>query len=370
MRIPGRFPSSRGVSGAGKGGFFVQKKPLGIGAFPLQQLENRYIACNVIQNCLAIERRLRASLCWHEKHSERGSNMFNSGFLVRAGQTPVLQPSDRNSSLGTPLLVLVLVASILSGCSSKQEKALDQAKKLAATTGQAQQVVSVDKKGTTTTTVVEPPAKGQTSEAITTTVTPPATGAPVPAVSEPVVSAVPQPPPIPVNQTIQAGTTLTIRIDQRISVKGSRAGDTFTGEIVDPVLAGDNSVLVPKLTPVGGVVDVSHRRGHFKGRSLLELRLTSLTFNGTRYPLATRDLSRTKKGKGRRSAALIGGGSGRGMLVGGIATGGVGLVVGGLVGGGAGTAAAGLTGNRDIDIPAESIVHFKLAEDLVVQPAQ
>jgi hypothetical protein len=55
--------------------------------------------------------------------------------------------------------------------------------------------------------------------------------------------------------------------------------------------------------------------------------------------------------------------------VGGVATGGVGLVVGGLVGGGAGTAAAGLTGNRDLDIPAESIVHFKLAEDLVVQAA-
>jgi hypothetical protein len=282
--------------------------------------------------------------------------MFNSGFLTRA--------------MRTPLLVLVLVASILSGCASKQEKALDQAKKQAATTGQAQQVVSVDKNGTTTTTVVQPPAKGQTSESITTQVTPPTPGAPVPTVSGPIVSAVPLPPPVPVNMTIPEGTTLTIRMDQRISVKRSRAGDTFTGEIVDPVLNTDNSVLIPKLTPVGGVVDVSHRRGHFKGRSLLELRLTSLTMNGTRYPLATRDLSRTKKGKGKRSAALIGGGSGLGMLVGGIATGGVGLVVGGLVGGGAGTAVAGLTGNRDIDIPAESIVRFKLAEDLVVLPAQ
>jgi hypothetical protein len=55
------------------------------------------------------------------------------------------------------------------------------------------------------------------------------------------------------------------------------------------------------------------------------------------------------------------------MVVGGVATGGVGLVVGGLVGGGAGTAAAGATGNRDLDIPAESIVHFTLAEDLVLQ---
>jgi len=277
--------------------------------------------------------------------------MFNSGSgsLVRTGRMP--------------LLVLVLVAAILSGCSSKQEQALDQAKKQAAATGQAQQVVSVDKDGTTTTTVVQPPAAGQTSQAITTTVTPPAAGAPVPAPSGPTVSAVPQ----PVSVSIPAGTTLTIRIDQHISVKTSHPGDTFTGEVVDPVLAGDNSVLVPKGALVGGVVDISHRRGHFKGRSLLELRLTSLTLNGTQYPLTTRDLARSKKGKGRRSTALIAGGAGMGMLVGGVASGGVGLVVGGLVGGGAGTAAAGLTGNRDIDIPAEAIVRFKLADDLVVQ---
>jgi hypothetical protein len=28
---------------------------------------------------------------------------------------------------------------------------------------------------------------------------------------------------------------------------------------------------------------------------------------------------------------------------------------------------AGLTGNRDLDIPAETVVHFTLADDLVVQ---
>jgi hypothetical protein len=173
--------------------------------------------------------------------------------------------------------------------------------------------------------------------------------------------------PVPVNVSIPAGTPLTIRIDQRISVKASRSGDTFTGEIVDPVLGSDNGVLLPKGTLVAGVVDVSHRRGHFKGRSLLELRLTSLTLNGTQYPLETRDLMRGKKGKGRRSAAMIGGGTGLGMLVGGLASGGTGLLIGGLAGGGAGTAVAGLTGNRDIDIPAESIVHFRLAGDLVVQ---
>ena len=276
--------------------------------------------------------------------------MFNSSSMFRTGRMAVL---------------LLVVAGILSGCTSRQEKALEQAKVQAAKTGQPQQVVSVDKNGITTTTVVQPPPAGQTSETITTTQTPPAPGAPAPAPSEPTVSAVPQ----PVTVTIPAGTTLAIRIDQRISVKTSRAGDEFTGELVEPVLAGDNSVLLPKGVLVGGVVDVSHRRGHFKGRSLLELRLTSLTMNGTQYPLTTQDLADSKRGKGRRSAGFISGGTGLGMLVGGVATGGVGLVVGGLVGGAGGTALAGLTGNRDIDIPAESIVHFKLADDLVAQQA-
>jgi len=278
--------------------------------------------------------------------------MFESSFSVGTGR----------------ILALVLVAGIVSGCASKQEQALNQAKTQAAKTGQAQQVVSVDKNWNTTTTVVQPPAQGQTNEAITTTATPPAAGAPVPAASGPTVSVAAPPPPVDVS--IQAGTPLTIRIDQRISVKSSRAGDTFTGEIVEPVLANDNSALVPKGALVGGVVDVSHRRGHFKGRSLLELRLTSVTLNGQQYQVTTRDLAESKRGKGRRSSALVTGGTAVGMVVGGVATGGVGLVVGGMVGGGVGTAVAGLTGNRDLDIPAESIVRFTLADDLVIQLAQ
>lgn len=270
-------------------------------------------------------------------------------------------------SLAAALFLPALLAFALAGCESSQQKALDQAKQQAARTGQPQQVVSVDKHGNTITTVVQPPAPGQTNEAIYTSTTPPPAGAPAPAPSAPKVTPLPPPPPAPVNVTIPAGTSLAIRIDQRISVKTSHAGDTFTGEVVDPVTGSDGSQLVPKETPVSGVVVFSHRRGHFRGRSLLELRLTSMTLNGKEYQLATHRLTETKKGKGRRSAAMIGGGAGLGMLVGGIATGGVGLVVGGLAGGGAGTAAAGFTGNRDLDIPAESVVHFTLADDLVVQ---
>lgn len=292
---------------------------------------------------------------------------------------------------GTGAIALAVV--FLAGCRSKEDAAIEAAKKQAAATGQAQQVVSVDKKGNTTTVTVQPPAPGQTAQTVTTTVTP-ANGAANASASAPAVApgqpaiagangdaatpvaatatpaAVPGGAPViqPADVNIPAGTNLTIRINQHISVKMSRAGDHFDGEVVDPVVGDNNRVVVPKGTPVGGIIEAAHRRGRFRGASILELRLTSMTLNGNSYRLDTRDLTRTKKGKGKRSAAFIGGGSGLGMLVGGVASGGVGLLVGGLAGAGAGTALGGLTGNRDIEIPAESIVRFKLADDLVVQP--
>jgi hypothetical protein len=70
----------------------------------------------------------------------------------------------RNFKLWMGLLTVVLAAGMLTGCESKEQKALDQAKQQAAKTGQPQQVISVDKSGTTTTTVVQPPASGQTNQ--------------------------------------------------------------------------------------------------------------------------------------------------------------------------------------------------------------
>jgi hypothetical protein len=278
---------------------------------------------------------------------------------------------------------MVLGVAMMAGCASQQDKAIDAAKKQAAATGQAQQVITVDKAGNTTTTTVQPPAPGQTAEAISTTTAPapPLTpGGPLPTAPgtyyqpagtvQGAAGGTQQASPPPVQPTeinIPAGTELAIRINQTISVKRTPAGSRFDGEVVESWVGSNGRVILPKGTPVGGVVDVSHKRGHFKGASILELRLTSLTLNGTRYPLETRDLTRTKKGKGKRSAAMIGGGTGLGMLIGGVASGGTGLLIGGLAGAGAGTAVGGLTGNRDIVIPAESIVRFRLADDLTLQ---
>lgn len=303
--------------------------------------------------------------------------------------------------------VVGMMLMAAAGCKSSQEKANDaaltQAKQQAAATGVAQQVVWKDADGNTVATVVQPPAPGQTTEQVTVTKTAQTTGTATVPVATPAVASGPVISPVgaagpaqrpqgpdaapagagygaagapgpasgmvaPTSIEVPRGTTLAIRINQHISVKQSRAGDTFSGEVVNDVVPqGATQVAIPRGTPVAGVIDEAHRRGHFKGRSVLELRLTSMQIGGQRYQLDTQDNVRTKKGKGRRSAALIGGGAGLGMLVGGVASGGVGLLVGGLAGGGLGTGIAGLTGNRDIEIPAETVMNFTLADDLAVQ---
>jgi hypothetical protein len=290
---------------------------------------------------------------------------------------------------------LVFASALATGCKSKQDAAIEQAKQQAAATGQAQQVVTVAKDGTTTTTVIQPngqqttttttPAPAATAAPGTPTITPvpgasatgtPATGtaftsnsaAPAAAPAAP-VQAVPGGAPVirPAEVNVPAGTTLAIRINQHISVKTTPAGSRFTGELAEGYTDANGRVILPRGTPVVGVVEDSHKRGHFKGASVLDLRLTSLSLNGQSYRLATNDVVRTKKGKGKRSGALIGGGAGLGALIGGLAGGGKGALIGAGAGAGAGTAGAAFTGNGDLDIPSETVIRFKLADDLTLQ---
>lgn len=296
-----------------------------------------------------------------------------------------IQRTDRIALSG----ICVLTLALLAGCQSREQTAMNQAKAQATTTNIPQQVQYVNDSGETVTKTVEPPsAKGQ-EPAVTTLITPPAPG-PKPHNTNPVITTLPSAaqgatsagapesgattaagsptsgPAPAVSIRVPAGTELAIRIDQRISARHGHAGERFNGNVVDPVVS-NGTVLIPRGTPVRGRVVEAHRGGHFRGRSILELRLTAMTLNGYEYPLDTHDTVRTRRGKGRRSAGIIGGMTGAGMLIGGIASGGVGLAIGAAAGAGGGTAIAGGTGNHPVDIPAESIVHFRLAEPLVVQ---
>ena len=175
--------------------------------------------------------------------------------------------------------------------------------------------------------------------------------------------AAPRPRPI----VVPAETVISVVLDETIGSKTSQPGQTFAASVREPVEV-DGRVAIPKGAHATGMVKDAKPAGRFKGGAALELTLTSIEVHGRKYDVQTTSPNETSKGKGKRTAALVGGGAGGGALIGGLAGGGKGALIGGLIGAAAGTGGAGLTGNRDITLPAETPLTFKLVEPLEIKP--
>jgi len=165
---------------------------------------------------------------------------------------------------------------------------------------------------------------------------------------------------------IPAGTHLTVRTQERISSGTAQSGDAFSATLTDPITV-DGRELVPAGSKVDGTVAEAQARGKIKGAASLRLELTRLTVNGNSYPIRTTMDSFAAKGKGKRTAVATGGGAALGGIIGGIAGGGKGAAIGLLAGAGAGLAGGTLTGNKQIELPAETALTFKLTEAVTLK---
>jgi hypothetical protein len=166
--------------------------------------------------------------------------------------------------------------------------------------------------------------------------------------------------------TIPAGTVVSVRLGETLSSKDSQAGQGFSATVAKPVVVDGKTVIEQGASARGTVVDAK-AMGHFKGGALLEVRLNSISINGSERNVQTAAVEREMKGKGKRSAGFIGGGAGAGALIGALAGGGKGAAIGAMAGAGAGTAGAAFTGNKEIVMPAESVVNFKLTHPVEVK---
>jgi len=165
--------------------------------------------------------------------------------------------------------------------------------------------------------------------------------------------------------SVPEGTALDVVLNQSISTAANRSGDRFQATLASPVVVDDKTVIPRDALVAGHIVD-ARPSGHLKGVARLELTLDSIEVNGQTYGIATGDFGRTGKNHNKRNGVLIGGGAGLGAIIGGVAGGGVGALIGSSVGAGAGTAGAAFTGKKDIRVPAETILSFRLARPVTI----
>lgn len=186
----------------------------------------------------------------------------------------------------------------------------------------------------------------------------------------PQTQAAPAPPaqPIPAQVTIPQGTAVTIRLIDPVDTEKHKEGDTFRASLDSPIVIEDKTV-IPKNADVEARLVSAKSAGHFAGSSEIVLVLTKITVGEKTYDVQTGEFSKQGASRGKRSAAVIGGGAAVGAVIGAIAGGGKGAAIGAAAGAGTGTGVQALTKSQQIKLPAETLLEFQLKAPLTVTPA-
>lgn len=169
-----------------------------------------------------------------------------------------------------------------------------------------------------------------------------------------------------------AGTELVVRTVEIIDSRSAGANQTFSGLIEQAVTDGSGRVIIPERSSVQLVIR-QMSSGGATGSPEMVLDVQSITIAGRRYLVSTEGTlldSDTGLGKNKRTAEAVGGGAVLGGIIGAIAGGGKGAAIGVLVGGAGGAGAQVLTRGRDVRVPAETLLNFRLDKPVMLQADQ
>ena len=162
---------------------------------------------------------------------------------------------------------------------------------------------------------------------------------------------------------IPNGTQLAIRTNEVIDSATSAAGQKFSAVMYADVPDSSGAIVIPRGSDVELVIRST-------AGSDLVLDIDSVVVRGQRYVVSTTDLEQ-KGGQGiganRRTAVMVGGGAAAGAIIGAILGGGKGAAIGAGVGAAGGAGVEVLTKGKEVRVPAETILNFRLDTDLRLQ---
>ncbi|HLK33841.1 MAG TPA: fibronectin type III domain-containing protein [Terriglobales bacterium] len=185
----------------------------------------------------------------------------------------------------------------------------------------------------------------------------------------------------PAQLTIPAGTELDATLQDELSSKTAKTGDTFTAALAQPVRAANGEIALPAGTVINGEVTESEQGKTLpmvRGKGRLSFRFRDITLpNHRSFPieatlLSVHDKKANDEGEvtsstgGKTVAKDVGIGAGLGTVAGLIFGSALkGLAIGAIAGGGYVLATQG----KDVDIPAQSGMKLRLDQSLSIPPA-
>jgi hypothetical protein len=171
---------------------------------------------------------------------------------------------------------------------------------------------------------------------------------------------------VPSRLRLQAGTFVTVRVDQMLSSDRNKAGDEFSATLTRPLVA-DGVVVAQRGEMLGGRVADAQKAGRVTGVSRLAVQLTDLTLvDGQQVPIETELTNLTGPTSKARDAGAIAGTTVFGAAVGGAAALGPGAAIGAGAGLIAGTVGVLVTRGHPTVIYPESVLTFRLSEPITI----
>lgn len=174
-------------------------------------------------------------------------------------------------------------------------------------------------------------------------------------------------------RTIPSGKTIAVRTDQTIDARDAAPGQTYSGVVVRDVFDTDGQVAIPRGARATLVIREARAEGRVEGRSELALDVGAVHVNGRPYRLETSDFvekGREGVGANRRTAKFAGGGALLGTILGAVAGGGRGAAIGAFSGAAAGAGTQSLTRGKNVRIPAETVLNFRLEAPVNIRQMQ
>jgi hypothetical protein len=173
----------------------------------------------------------------------------------------------------------------------------------------------------------------------------------------------------PTALVIPVGTDLPVRTNEVIDSTKSAEGQTYSASITEDIMDSDGKVAIPSGSSAQLVVRKISTGGVIHSPDVI-LDLYSVSVDKKRYQVVSSDVKESNRkgfGENARTAETVGGGSALGALVGGIFGGGKGAGVGAATGAAGGLITQVFTRGKQVSVPAETVLRFRLEKTLVLE---